>query len=182
MAQFPPLRFSRSCMRAASSKMPASMIRPMLTWFVAAGENLGRMSAAGERVGRIDYATRHDPERHRKIHLHRSEASDTASPRSAPSSRQLQLVPRKDGLSSLLPDLLTVGSRDRPASHTGNSKSSSCRPASLIHSRRNSTNCGWRGISLASPFRRTVTLSPSPSGRTTSLTRRARASRGNRAC
>ena len=39
------------------------------------GENLGRMSGAGERVGRIDCVTRHTPERRGKSHSRRPEAS-----------------------------------------------------------------------------------------------------------
>ncbi|GAB2972121.1 hypothetical protein GCM10023080_040190 [Streptomyces pseudoechinosporeus] len=37
------------------------------------GENLGSMGGCGERVGRIDYLTGHEPERPRKKDQHRSE-------------------------------------------------------------------------------------------------------------
>lgn len=61
------------------------------------------------------------------------------------------------------------------------SRSPSRRPASLVHSRRNSTNCGWRGMSLAAPRWRAVN-SPKPrSGRTTSLARSLRTSLGRSA-
>lgn len=62
----------------------------------------------------------------------------------------------------------------------GNSSSSSCRPASLIHPRRNSTTRGWRNVPR-NGFVTGCQLIP-PSGSTTSLTRRARASPGRRAC
>ncbi|GAA2657878.1 hypothetical protein GCM10009864_25580 [Streptomyces lunalinharesii] len=44
------------------------------------GENLGRITAAGERVGRIDCMRQHEPERRRKKHSSRSATYFAATP------------------------------------------------------------------------------------------------------